>query len=323
MTQPFQSGMAGEGRTPSPASRALFANPRGTIRLVRVETYARVSSCGPCELLPGINAGGTIRRPMLDSPTAQDISWKLSIVLRMFLLCLLIFRRNVRSFPFFTAYLAINLAKALLASYAYRAWGFSSHTAFWIVWPAEGVVIAARALAVGELCHLLLGRYRGIWSLAWRVLLTCAGLVLLYSWIVSAHAFDYAIFSAGRGLELSIAAVIVVLFIFLRHYQVVSEPSLRSLAIGFCLYACIAVLNFTVLQSWFETYWPIWNLLSVFAYLPCLSIWIWAFRKSIPVFNPVLLPSAVYQQISPEINARLRVLNERLCRFWKIQEPRP
>jgi hypothetical protein len=130
---------------------------------------------------------------MLDLLSLQQASWDLSIVLRGFLLSLVIFRHNVRSFPFFTAYLAINLLKALLVGFVYQSRGFDSPVTLKIAWAAEAVVIAARALAIGELCHLLLGGYRGVWSLAWRVLLGCAGLVLLHSWIVSGHTLRDAI----------------------------------------------------------------------------------------------------------------------------------
>jgi hypothetical protein len=262
---------------------------------------------------------------MLDLQTAQQVSWELSIFFRAFLLCLLLFRRNIRSFPLFTAYLLINLSKALLLHFAYKIWGFSSPISYGIAWGSEAIVICARALAVAELCRLLLVGCRGIWSLAWRVLLTCAALVLLYSFFVSAHSWDLALLGASRALELTIAAVIVVLFVFLRHYQVVSEPSVRSLALGFCVYSCIAVLNYTILQRWLEAYAPLWSALGVFAYLACLLVWTWALRKSIPrpVLSPMLLPSSVYRQLSPEINSRLHALNEQLSQFWRIEAPRP
>lgn len=257
---------------------------------------------------------------MPDLSLAQQVCWNFSIFLRMLLLCLLFFRRNIRSFPFFSFYLLLNLSQALLVDFAYKVWGFSSPLSFWIAWGSEAIVVCARALAVAEIGRLVLVGYRGIWSLAWRLLFACAGLVLLYSFVVSQDQWDLAILGASRALELAIAAVIVVLFVFLRHYHVATEPTLRAIALGFCLYSCVAVLNNTILAHWLEAYVPLWNLLGVLAFLACLLVWTWALRQPIPrpVLDSTFLPSSVYRQLSPEINLRLRLLNERLSQFWKV-----
>jgi hypothetical protein len=263
---------------------------------------------------------------MLDLETTQQVSWDFSIFLRTLLLCLLLFRKNIRSLPFFTAYLLVNLSKGLVLNFVYKTWGFDAPISHDLAWETEAVVVCARALAVMELCRLVFIGYRGIWSLAWRVLLTCAAFVFLYSSLVSEHSWTAAILGASRALELTIATVLVALFVFLRYYQVVPEPTIRSLALGFCVYSCIAVLNDTILLRWLARYAPVWNALGVFAYLACLLFWIWALRKSfpLPVLNPMLLPSSVYRQISPEINSRLRALNNQLSQFWGIEEvPRP
>jgi hypothetical protein len=262
---------------------------------------------------------------MLDLQTAQKFGWDLSIFLRAFLLCLLLFRRNIRSFPLFAAYLVASMAKGLLTKFAYDAWGEKSWNAYCVAWGAQALVISTRAFAVAELCWLLLGRYRGIWSFTWRILLTCAGIILLYSAIVSDRTWEGAIIGAERAVELAMASVIVLLFVFLRHYEVVSESSLRSLAVGFCVYSCIVVLNFTILQRFMDSYVRVWNSLEVFSYLACLLAWTWALRKRVPrpVFEPALVSNSVYREISPEINARLRALNDQLSQFWRTEAPRP
>jgi hypothetical protein len=177
---------------------------------------------------------------------------------------------------------------------------------------------------VAEICRLLLAGYRGIWSLARRVLLSCTVLVLVYAFLVSDHQWNSAILAGNRAVELSIAVVIVALLVFLRHYQVVAEPTLRNLAIGFFLFSCFEVLNYTILEHWLKPYAPFWNFLEVLSYLACLLIWTWALCKPLPQLatDPTLLPGSVYQQLSPEINLRLRQLNERLSDFWRGKGPR-
>jgi hypothetical protein len=256
---------------------------------------------------------------MVDLATAQRVCWGLSISLRALLLCLVLWRKNVRSFPFFSIYLSVNLLNALVLAVSYKVLDPQSTVLFRIVWGSQVVVTCARALAVAEICRLLLAGYRGIWSLAWRLLLSCAALVLVYAFLVSDHQWNTAILGGNRAVELSIAVVIVVLLVFLRHYQVVAERTLRSLAIGFFLFSCFEVLNYTILEHWLATYGPIWNFLEVLFYLACLLVWTWALCTSVPELatDPTLLPGSVYQQLSPEINVRLRLLNERLSDFWR------
>jgi hypothetical protein len=163
-----------------------------------------------------------------------------------------------------------------------------------------------------------------VWALAWRILLLCAALVLCYSILAARHDWKLALLTADRGLGLSIATVIVVLLLFARYYDVKVDPVVRSLAIGFCLYSCFVVLNNTVLERWLHDYSALWNLLGMLAFLASLSIWTGALRHSQSEAQPkeILLPSGIYQAIAPEINLRLRLFNEQLTRFWKVEAGR-
>jgi len=91
-------------------------------------------------------------------------------------------------------------------------------------------------------------------------------------------------------------------------------PAVRSLAIGFFLYSCFAVLNDTILESWRYRHAALWNLVGMLAYLESLLLWIWAVRKRQPeiTLEPALLSQGVYQTLAPEINFRLKLLNEHL-----------
>jgi hypothetical protein len=260
---------------------------------------------------------------MVELATVQSVCWALSIFLRALLLCLVLWQRNVRSFPFFSIYLSANLLNAFVLAVSYKVWDPNSRVAYGIAWGLQLIISCARALAVAEICRLLFAGYRGIWSLTWRVLLCCGGLVLLYASLVSKHQWSLAILGLNRAVELAIAVVIVVLLVFLRHYQVVAEPTLRSLVIGFFLFSCFEVLNYTILEHLLKPYGPIWNFLEVLAYMACVLIWTRALWKSLPqrVLGPALLPAHVYRQLAPEINLRLRLLDERLSHFWRAEEP--
>jgi hypothetical protein len=261
---------------------------------------------------------------MVDLATAQQVCWNLSILLRALLLCLVLWRKNARSFPFFVLYLSANLAKSLLLNLNLNVWHLSEKSSFLLAWGSQSVVICTRAFAVAEICRLLLAGYRGIWALAQRILLSCVVVVLLYAYLVSKHQWNLAILGANRAVELAIAVVIVVLLVFLRHYQIIPEPLLRTLALGFCLFSCFEVINYTILEHWLWAYENVWNFLDIISYLFCMIGWTWALRESFPrvVRNPALLPGAVYRQLSPEINQRLRQLDEQLSHFWGVRAPR-
>jgi hypothetical protein len=254
----------------------------------------------------------------------QQLMWAANTTTGIFVLVLLVVRRNYRAYPAFTFYIFANLAQAILLFVIYRHWGFSSTTAWLFCWGTQAAAVGARALAVAELCRHLLSRYPGIWALAKRILFVSAGLVLLYSGSVARHQWELALPSAERGLELAIATVIVVLFLFARYYHVRTGRADRSLAIGFCLYSCFRTLNDTIVNRYLYGYAELWSLLGMLAFFGSLLLWSWALRKSHTetTSDEKLLPQGVYQSFTPQINLRLRSLNEHLSRILKPEVTR-
>jgi len=251
----------------------------------------------------------------------EKLLWALSALLKAGLFTLLLYRRNHRVYPILFAYVLITLLQTPVLFATYRIWRFDSPTSSTIGWGSQGLVIAARSLAVMELCRRALSGFRGIWALAWRMLLATAALVLVYVWAVSRPNWQRAILSADRGLELAMAVAIVILFLFVGYYEILVEPVVRYLSIGFFVFSCFSVLNNTILENWFDSYATLWNLLGTLAYLASLLLWIWALRKTQPEarLEPALLPEGAYYALAPEINSRLRALNERLSQFWHLE----
>jgi hypothetical protein len=245
----------------------------------------------------------------------QQILWLVNIAAAVLLLILVAVRRNYRPFPAFSLYLLTNTT---------FSWGKSSVFSLWFSWGMRALAIVARALAVAEICRHLLARYRGIWGLAWRVLLGCASWTLIYCCIAAKYQWKLVLISAERGLELAIAAVIVSVFIFVRYYGVEAQPADRSLTIGFCLYSCFIVLNDTILERFLDKYVALWNFLGMLAYLGSLLLWAWALRKSQTEAIPEepLLPATVYQALAPQINLRLQLLNDHLGKIWNSEVTR-
>jgi hypothetical protein len=254
----------------------------------------------------------------------QQTLWAVNTAVGAFLLLSLAIRKTYRAFPAFSLYILTNLVSGASAFFFYRRWGFSSPSSIRIAWGMQAVVICARAVAVTEVCRHALARYCGIWALGWRALLSCAGIVLVYSSLAAKRQWERVLPSADRGLELSIAATLVVLLVFARYYEVKVSSTDRSLAVGFCLYSCFIVVNNTILEHYLYKYVVQWNLLGMLAFLASLLLWTWALRKPQAEADPeeIFLPAGVYQTVAPQINLRLRLLNEQLVQFWKTEATR-
>jgi hypothetical protein len=262
---------------------------------------------------------------MLGLSITQSVLWAATSAMEAALLALLVLRKQYREFPFFSAYiLAILLqSAALFLSYSY--WGFDTLISSRIAWISQGVVILVRGLVVMELCRSLVGPYRGVWALTWRVLLVCATIVLSYSLLGSKFSISAAIVNADRGLELTIATVVVVVFLFASYYGIIAQARIQFLAAGLCLYSCFSVINDSLLERWLKSFSNVWNFMAAVCFLANLALWFWAFSRpaTTEVSRTVLLPRETYRLLSPQLNLQLRQLNDRLSLFWQSEEPRP
>jgi hypothetical protein len=250
----------------------------------------------------------------------ENVLLGLTVFLNGGLFVLFLYRKNHRVFPIFFVYVLSNFLQGFVLFESYRIWGFRSPVSSRIAWGTQGFVTFARALAVAQICHRVLAKYRGIWGLAWRMLLAAAAVVLLFSWAIASGSWQSAVLNANRGMELAIATVILLLFLFTRYYGVAVEPAVRALAAGFFLYSCFYVLNITILERWLHAYVTLWNLLGTLAFLASLLVWSWALREPQPSTTPEpeLLPGGIYYVVAPQINERLRALNDHLGDFWNV-----
>src|SRR6266566_4264706 len=116
--------------------------------------------------------------------------WLTSVLLQSALFALLLYRKNYKPFPFFSAYVLVTLLQNAALFVSYRLWGFKSPVSFGVAWATQGLVVVARV---------------------WRILLAAAGCVLAYSWVVARHTWQLFAVNADRGFELAIAVTIVLL----------------------------------------------------------------------------------------------------------------
>lgn len=253
--------------------------------------------------------------------TSQSVLWGICLLAQLMLLLLLFRQRTFASVPSFTAYILVCIGQSAVLLPIYLASGFSSPTSRRVAWVSQAVVILVRGIAVAELCRRILRAYRGIWELGWRLLLTCASIILVYAFYAASRGPDLVVLAADRGSELAIASVIVLLLLFARYYRVPVPDTERLLVVGFCLYSCTYVLNNSLERLFYSN--ATWNLVQSVALLSSLILWIWALRLPMPQQEllPRFVPVATYNELSPQINFRLRKLNEQLLALWKSEAP--
>lgn len=255
-------------------------------------------------------------------PALLKILWILNITLEVFVPFLMAWKRQYRSFPAIFGYLLINLTQGAAIYFVFKWKGYNSWPAFRTYWISQAVVVTARWTAVCELCLVILGQFKGIWALAWRVLLLIGLGSLLLAIGLGGHDFVKIVTTFDLGLEISMAAVLVVFFLFARYYKIGIDNPLRSIGIAFCLYSLFRALNDSVLQTLLGKYTTTWSLVDEVTYLATLTligsaVYVLGSETSRKV---VLLPQGVYSELAPQISNRLQLLNTRLDQILRSKQ---
>jgi len=263
-----------------------------------------------------------MRFRMLTLTNWAKVLWGCALALQLVVFAIMIGKKQYKQFPTIFSYILISMLQSPVLYLVYSVYGYGSWTAYWSAWISQSVVVIFRWAAVCELCYAILGEFRGIWGLAWRMLTVFGALALLTALILGGHDFERLINTFDLGLQFSIATVMVVLFLFARYYQVEVEKSLRSIGIAFCLYSCFRALNDTVLQTLWRNYAGTWTVIDEITYVATLGL----IGSAVYVLRPqtdrkiVLLPQTAYLQFAPQVNERLRALNDRLGQLLRSKE---
>ncbi len=248
---------------------------------------------------------------------SQSVLWVSGLILEG-LVCILAIRRGLFGrLPTFTTYLVLVLARDLWGFWLSRQLDYRSAVLLHAYWGTQAIVLLARGVAIGEICRRSLQPYRGVWALAWRLLVLGASILLLHAawvaWEKSAW-FGSFVLSAERGLELAAVVVLVLLLTIWRYYDIRVEPILAMVALGLGLYSAVQVANNSFMGDWLTKYFHWWDAVRVVSFQVAVVVWCLALRKPLPALRPrpVLLEQRVYDELAPQVSYRLRELNDRL-----------
>lgn len=264
------------------------------------------------------------------------ILWCLTFSFELFL-CILVYARGIqRRLPFFAGYATLLALCTLGLQLVYLHFGFRSATYYYADWITIGLNTVGRSLSIAELCHYGLRAYRGVWALAWRFLSVLA-LILLGHAAVDTWGqpswFATYVLTVERDFEFASVLVLIALLLIRRYYGLGLEFLEKWIAVGICLFCLVDAVNKTMLRdllssSFFhlsrmqreiERVNELCNAISLSAFIVCMGIWCFALRKPLPApaAAPQLLPSEVYEELSPAVNLRLRAFNDRLLELLK------
>jgi len=262
---------------------------------------------------------------MVSSFSLRELVWLFVSIVEVSLLVFLLVRRLDRSYRFFSLYILSLVVQTTVVAAVYRHWGETSREYWVAAWLSQAAVVGTRWLAVVEIARKIFARYSGIWRLAGTVLLLMSIGILSYSVAVSGIRFDLMVLSADRRVELCIALFIVAMFVFARYYRLPIVDTDRQLAIGFCLYSCVWVINDSLYQGWRQSLGEVWDFILTIAFLASVIIWFNALRVAAPSTASAPAPTVspeVYAQLSEEVNSRLLTLNNRLSHLLRSEDSR-
>ncbi len=255
--------------------------------------------------------------------------WAGSALAQLIVFVLLVPKGKFRQLPFFAAYVVLGLCQVAFLVALYSDRGLPDSIIKNRAWYSECITLAAQALATTEILKVTLKAYQGIWGLVWRALVFTSTLVLLLVAMATRGSWSAGKwFEINRGYHLTFATAVIVCLLLIRYYSIRVPAAYRMILAGFCFYSCTEILINTVLQALlktsFDAYQPIWQSSTMLSFIVALFIWAAALWQPLPVeARPPTPPSeSMHRRLSPEINERLRELNERLLRLWKM-EARP
>jgi hypothetical protein len=252
----------------------------------------------------------------------QVALWAASLLAQLYLVSVIIRNRIWFRFPLFSVYFFINFTVGLCLAALYFRWGTAASQSWYFYWAGQGVVILLRILAGVEIYAKALSPYRGIWALAWRLLAAIGifgivrAVVQTYAQHPSMHTFVYL---GERHLEFASAVTLLAFLLFCRYYSVSLGPTLKAIAVGLGFFSIVQILNDSLLNQWLSQYVPLWRWLMVVSFDCTLAIWWFGLRvpEGAAIKPPVLYSKNVYDEFSPQMNGRLRVLNDRLTELLK------
>jgi hypothetical protein len=191
-------------------------------------------------------------------------------------------------------------------------------TWIYFFWASQFAFSVLRLLAITEICWRALHEYSVVWKLTLRIL--GVALVFLLSWTTSSAINNSHVFRAfiSKGLQRFefMQAVLLLAILFVgAYYSIVVPPLYRWMLAGAGVFSAIQVANY---ELGLNTKYPpnsIYDFVERYTFAAVLMLWAWAIWRwaDDSTMSPRLISQQSYDELSPQIQNRLRDLNDRLA----------
>jgi hypothetical protein len=119
-------------------------------------------------------------------------------------------------------------------------------------------------------------------------------------------------------LELAIVGTLTFAICFSRYYRIDIETATALVTGGLIFYSGIQMINTEIFRSIMGSYFPVYSEIRTDSFVVAMLIWlVAAWKPFVAVKTPQLLSADVYAAVMPEMNVRLRRLNNRLSEILK------
>jgi hypothetical protein len=119
------------------------------------------------------------------------------------------------------------------------------------------------------------------------------------------------------------AIAFVVCLLVVRHYSISIDPVYKILLGGFCFFSCGSFICDTLLKQLFLDNFPrysdVWNESELLIFFVVLMVWVVALRHPVTASaqTPLNPTGGAYEALAPQINSRLREMNDTLRKFFR------
>jgi hypothetical protein len=252
------------------------------------------------------------------------VSWILGACLDATLLVLIVFRKPVRQLGFFTAYFITLILREFWWYYASSHLPSIKTAAYQIdyatYWGSELLLSLLRLATCVQIWWLAVRGFPAIWKLSWRVLAGVSSAILAWT-VVSAYLhrnwqhdwITYFFYAALQRFELMQAIGLVIILAFSVYYAVDFKPGHRAFLLGFCAYSLVQCVTSAIsYQNPIRSY--AWFSVSrELVFDATLCAWIYASSRLVYVSRDASpAHGEIYGSLAPELNFRLRQLNNQL-----------
>lgn len=259
--------------------------------------------------------------------SAESLLWYSSIALDVVLLGLMLRRRLYRYLPVFFAYILLLLVRELFLYWTYRAYGYNSRVSFYSYWTTAGFALTFRGLAIGELAWSASRSYPGFRAVLKWSLITVAGLFLCftsYVAVANARQLSSLILGLERNLNLTAAAILLVLLGLSQVYDVIWDRPRKVIALGFFVFSVLQVPGDALSIALVRSHLHSWNIARTVSFAIAQILWIFAAIRPWPqplAAVPQPAEIAALRALAQDGNERLRLLSARLAQFRKVWKP--